>query len=232
VALLYLFNTLPLVISYEQSDYALRTLWIIGFTLLPFFWFGALAFLKKVQTQHPLVKTLTILILAAGATANLYLLYPRVDRVVNHRGYSTGQSDLLAVNFIENQNQHVNTSYVVLANQSVSAAALRQLGFKYEYQTAQGPAYFYSIPTGGPLYEFYLEMVDNTPSREVANRVLEYTGVDRVYLIVNDYWWRDYRIVSEAKRYTDWDTNFDGNLTIMAWQEEDADRAWLPFTTE
>ena len=223
--LVYFFNKLPRVIYYEQSDYVLRTLWIIGFTLLPFFWYGGRVFLDHLRTRRLFVQALVMLALAAGMTTNLYLVYPRVDRVVNHRGYATGQADLATVDFIEFQNPEGN--YVVLANQSVSAAALRQLGFKYDIKTADGSLYFYAIPTGGTLYQQYLRMVDEAPTADVAKEVLAYTGADRVYLVLNDYWWRDYRIAEEAKKHADfWTTISGGATTVFAWEKDPA-RGWL-----
>ena len=224
-ALVYFLNELPRVIYYEQSDYVLRTLWIISFTLLPFFWYGGRAFLDHLRTHRLPAQMLVMLALTAGMTANLYLLYPRVDRVVNHRGYATGQADLATVDFIEFQNPEGN--YVVLANQAVSAAALRELGFKYSIKTADGPLYFYAIPTGGTLYRHYLRMVDEAPTTDVAKEVLAYTGADRVYLVLNDYWWRDYRIAEEAKKSADfWTTISGGATTIFAWEKDPA-RGWL-----
>lgn len=213
----HFFAALPDVISYEQFDYSLRMLWIIGFTLLPFFWYGGLAAIDALTRLHYNYHALVVIALAAGVTANLYLLYPRVDRMVNHRGYSTGSADLFATEFIDFQNP--NGNYVVLANQSVSAAALRQLGFKYEFQTKDGPTYFYPVPTGGPLYKFYLEMIDKGPTSDIATAVLDYTGTERVYFVLNDYWWRDYRIANEAKKHADWWTDISGDaLHIFAWQ--------------
>ncbi|MBI4098730.1 MAG: hypothetical protein HY437_01695 [Candidatus Magasanikbacteria bacterium] len=223
--LIYFFNELPRVIYYEQNDYVLRTLWIIGFTLLPFFWYGGRAFLDHLRTRRLSVQALVILALAAGMTTNLYLLYPRVDRVVNHRGYTTGQADLATVDFIEFQNPEGN--YVVLANQSVSAAALRQLGFKYDIKTSDGSLFFYAIPTGGTLYQYYLRMVDEAPTTDVAKEVLAYTNAERVYLVLNDYWWRDYRIAEEAKKSADfWTTISGGATTVFAWEKDPA-RGWL-----
>lgn len=222
--LAHFFAALPDVISYEQFDYSLRMLWIIGFTLLPFFFYGGLAAINRLQRVHWSIQSMLVMTLATGITANLYLIYPRVDRMVNHRGYSTGTADLIATEFIDFQNP--NGNYVVLANQSVAAAALRQLGFKYEFRTKDGATYFYPVPTGGPLYKFYLKMIDNEPTTDIATTVLEYTGAERVYFVLNDYWWRDYRIANEAKKYADWWTDIAGGAVhIFAWQRN-RDSGW------
>ena len=224
-ALLYLFNNLSLVISYEQSDYALRTLWLVGFTALPFFWFGGLSFIRAVRTHKLPVQFLVLLALSSGIATNMYFLYPRVDRLENARGYSTGITDLAAVEFIEFQNPE--GKYAVLANQSVSAGAMRQLGFKYELKTPDGPAYFYPIPTGGPLYQYFLKMIDEAPTTEVAKEVMDYTGVERVYLVLNNYWWRDYRIADAARKHADWWITLPRDaVTIFGW-EKDKTRGWL-----
>lgn len=232
-ALAHFLTALPDVISYEQFDYSLRMLWMMGFTLLPFFWYGGLAAINRLQRTHWSVQGLLVITLTAGLTANLYLLYPRVDRMVNHRGYSTGAADLIAAEFIDFQNP--NGNYAVLANQSVAAGALRQLGFKYEFRTKDGPVYFYPVPTGGPLYQYYLDMIDKGPTTDIAKAALEYTGAERVYFVLNDYWWRDYRIANEAKKYADWWTDIAGGaIHIFAWQRN-RDMGWLTveqFTKE
>ncbi len=228
-SLLYLFNQQPLVISYEQSDYALRTLWLAGITALPFFWFGGLSFLKHVSENHTkYTHGLLIAAFVGGSIVNAYLLFPRVDKMVNHRGYSTGLSDLTAVEFIEGQNAKANNNYAVLANQSVSAAALSQIGFKREITIKGSPAYFYPIPTGGPLYEYFLQMVDETPSDVIADEVIERADLDRVYLVLNNYWWRDYRLALEAKKTADWWTTIDGGaINIFAWQHASSTQGWI-----
>lgn len=228
-AFLYLFNLQPLVISYEQSDYALRTVWLAAITALPFFWFGGLSFLKLIADRHhKAIQLLTIAALVAATTANAYLLFPRVDKLVNYKGYSTGLSDLTAVEFIENQNSRAGNNYAVLANQSVSAAALTQLGFSRELTIDGRPAYFYPIPTGGKLYGYFLQMVDEGPTKKVADQVIADADLDRVYLVLNNYWWRDYRLVTEAKKTADWWTTIDGGaINIFAWQHASSTQGWI-----
>ena len=58
----------------------------------------------------------------------MYLSYPRFDHYHNSRGFSVGRADINAVRWI---NDHAeNDDYIVLANQQVSAAAIREFGFK------------------------------------------------------------------------------------------------------
>ena len=56
---------------------------------------------------------------------------------------------------LSSTNAHGVSPYIVLANQSVSAAALLRFGFHTYY----GAQFYYAIPTGAPLYQSYLDMV-------------------------------------------------------------------------
>jgi hypothetical protein len=59
--------------------------------------------------------------------------------------------------------------------------------------------YFYPVPTGGPLYQYYLDMVYKNPDRELAVKAMDLVGVKKAYLIVNKYWYQSGRIINEAK---------------------------------
>ena len=90
----------------------------------------------------------------AIGTALSYNALPRHDALVTGRGWSTGAADQEAVKLIEYDAD--GKPYTVLANQSVSAAAVDLLGFKRYSTTNDGDVFFYPIPTGGPLYETFL----------------------------------------------------------------------------
>ncbi len=97
------------------------------------------------------------------------------------------------------EKQKTNKNYVVLANQQVSAAALKVFGFNNYYDSALGPIYFYPIPTGGPLYQYYLQMVYNQPERETTYQAMDLTGTNELYLVINKYWYESDKIIKAAK---------------------------------
>ncbi len=68
--------------------------------------------------------------------SNIYLQFPHSDRFVNFKGYLTSQDDLATVQQIE---ERASKPYLVLANQSVGAAALDQFGFSQYVKTRINP---------------------------------------------------------------------------------------------
>ncbi len=184
------------LINYEQNNFSERLLVIILIFFLPIILFGVQKFIDLILTQNRLTKIIWLCLGLTLLTSSLYISYPRFDRYFNSRGYSTSINDLKAVNEIAANSK---TSYIVLANQQVSAAALIELGFNNYYQTSQGPIYFYPIPTGGTLYQFYLDMVYKNPSRETMASARALAGVNESYLIVNKYWFQSDRVINAAK---------------------------------
>jgi hypothetical protein len=76
----------------------------------------------------------------------------------------------------------------------VGAAAIKEFGFKRYY----GPWFYYSVQTGGLLYDYYLKMIDD-PDKKMMSSLISEIGADGLYLVINDYWWAFDRIVDEMK---------------------------------
>lgn len=189
------------LIDYERGNYADR-LHVLGVICLIPATLPALERLFLRATHAPIFTRILLVILFAGITTGLaYDAFPRHDALVTGRGWSTSRQDLEAVQIIERDAN--NEPYTVLANQSVSAAAVALLGFK----RYADDVFFYPIPTGGPLYELYLRMTYNEPSRDTARDAGRLGDTDLVYVVVNKYWWRAEQ-VSESLRaiaQKDWD---------------------------
>ncbi|MBI4090625.1 MAG: hypothetical protein HY422_01225 [Candidatus Komeilibacteria bacterium] len=125
----------------------------------------------------------TLLTMAALVTISWYLLYPRFDTQSQYKGYSPSRYDYTATQWIHEDAR--DTPYVVLANQTVSAVALKQYGF---FQYHNGVLY-YPLPTNGRLYPEFLSMTANPENAlQTVKNVRDMTGVQLVYLIVNAYW--------------------------------------------
>jgi hypothetical protein len=189
------------LIDYERDNFSARLIELTAYSLLPFAALALLDFLKKIRQAPVPIALAFILILAGLRTAGLYLTYPRFDSYAYDRGYSTSLHDLATVKEIE---ADANQPYVVLANQAVSAAALQELSFNKYYLRQDQPTgeqiFFYPIPTGGSLYQHYLDMVYKEPSRATALAAMNSVGVDRLYLVVNDYWFDSKNIASQAEQ--------------------------------
>jgi len=179
------------LIDYERSDYALRLIITALLFSLPLILnaLRELAVLVEKQNRRGLISWL--IIITCAATASLYLSYPRFDHYYNSHGYASSKADHEAVKWIEAEAN--NEAYVVLANQQVSAAALREFGFKTYYHDT---IFYYPIPTSGQLYQSYLAMMEE-PNLKIIDEVKNLTGTNKVYLVLNSYWWDYKKLASE-----------------------------------
>jgi len=204
------------LIHYEQASYASRLLIIIVIFSLPLISLALNYLIKKIKGQTLVSRLIWFGLGLAFLMISLYVSYPRFDRYFNSHGYSTSQADCRAVKAVA---ETASQPYIALANQQVSAAALKEQGFDHYYQTDQGLVYFYPIPTGGPLYQYYLDMAYKKPSRETMNEALDLAGVDEGYLIINRYWYQSGRIINAAKLTADsWQMIDNGAIYIFKYQ--------------
>lgn len=184
------------VINYEQSDYIKRILILVIIFSLPFILLALESLVSKIITKNCFSKLMWLIFFIILILISLYTSHPRLDNYYNSRGFSISDNDLKAVQSIED---YAQTEYVVLANQQVSAAALKIFGFDHYLKINNEEIYFYPIPTGGKLYEYYLLAVYDAPSTENIKQALDFTGVDELYLVINKYWHNSATIINEAK---------------------------------
>jgi len=188
------FNNL---IIYEQNDFKQRIIKIALFFLLPFLFLAFYHFIEKLLKEKKAIQYIFFIFLGIIISFSLYSSYPRLDPYYNSHGYSVGKSDLEASKWINNNEKEYN--YIVLANQEVSAAALKQFGFKKYFKNN---IFYYPIPTGGKLYEHYLAMLKN-PNKKTAQKAANLAGVKNVYFVLNKYWWASDKIKKEAELEAD-----------------------------
>jgi len=184
------------LISYEQDNFTARLLVILVILSLPFIIEAGLTLASKILKSNPGERLIWTVLFVSILSASFYSAYPRRDNYFNSRGYATSQADWEAVNSIAKKSRN---DYLVLANQQTSAAALQALGFDHYYQTASGPLYFYPIPTSGPLYQYYLEMVYKNPERDTMLRAMDLVGVNEAYFVIDKYWKDSQKIIELAK---------------------------------
>ncbi len=171
------------LIDYERGNYADRLIIIAELCLLPAALPGLTHLLERAREKQPTLGLLLLLGFLALAGAQSYNALPRHDALVTGRGWSVGQADIEAVNLIDRDAS--GADYTVLANQSVAAAAVSQFGFK----RYAGDVFFYPIPTGGPLYNLFLNMTYKEPSTETIAQAGKLGKSKLVYVVLNDYWW-------------------------------------------
>ncbi|MBI4121900.1 MAG: hypothetical protein HY461_01065 [Parcubacteria group bacterium] len=216
--ILSVFIHVPNVIAYEVQQYPLRLLSLAFWSLLPFLIIGLLWLYRAVRRTNAAAFWIVLLGLTWLIVGNVYISYPRHNRYEIGRQYSTSAHDREAVQKIAAQN---SGSYVVLANQSVSAAAIAAQGFKTYFPDPQGgaPIFYYPVPTSSPLYRIYLDMVYDRPSREHAEQAQTLTGASTVYFILNDYWDNAANLKALAKMEADeWTDIGGGRVTVFTYR--------------
>ncbi len=180
--ILYFFINFPFLIASERGDFAYRLFVLATFFLIPLAIFFISLFLYSfIPQKRKLLFIILIMLIAGGVTSSLYFSYPRQDVYYYERGFNTSQYDFDAIRYLE---ENTREPYVVLANQQVGAGALITYGFRYfDHQY-----FFYSIPTGGELYQIYWRIVYENAGREEIKKASELTGAKIVYVYFPDYW--------------------------------------------
>lgn len=188
------------VIAYEQNAYSQRLLIISFLFMLPSILLVLNLAVQKILKQNQVIKIIFLIMASIVLSASLYISYPRLDRYYNSRGYSTSSYDIAAVKAIEQK--MTDQRYAVLANQQVSAAALKEFGFEKKVGE-NSEIYFYPIPTGGKLYEYYLRAVYGAPTKNLMEEAMNFSGTDNVFLVINKYWNRSAELINQAKLEAD-----------------------------
>lgn len=171
------------LIDYERGNYAER-LYLLGTFCLVVAALPAFGWIiRRARERSSFFSFALIAACGTIAAAQTYTALPRNDALVTGHGWSVGASDMEAVKTIDRDAG--KEPYTVLANQSVSAAAVSQFGFN----RYSGDVFYYPIPTGGALYETFLRMTYQEPSRDTARDAAKLGGSNLVYVVLNDYWW-------------------------------------------
>ena len=202
------------LIAYEQNDFAQRLIILVVILSFPAMLLALGALMEKILVQNKFYKLSWLIILTALISASLYFSYPRQDHYYNSKAYAVSESDQVAVNWIEDQTKN---PYIVLSNQQTGAMALRSFGFDRYYQNL----YFYPIPTSGPLYQYFLNMVYVQANRETMNRAMDLAQVDEAYFVLPKYWWAFNKILAEAKLSADsWQKIGAGQIYIFKYTRD------------
>jgi hypothetical protein len=171
------------LVSGEKNIYPQRLLELAIYCITPLVFFGAYGLWHKLTEQTRSHEVIAIVLLVTLTTSNLYLNFPRVDRLSENHGYSTSQTDLDTVKFIDKLASE--QKYIVLASQPVSAAAINSFSFAHYYNDY----FYYPVPTGGRMYQLYEDLAfSRVKPSEVINTARYLTGVQDVYFVLNRYW--------------------------------------------
>ncbi len=176
--------TFTFLITYERQDYILRLFFIGQLLLLPAALSGYVRVWKHLKQQPALPFFAFILFTIAWQGARIYRAFPYHDATHIEHGWNTSQAALEAVRWIEHDSE--NQPYTVLADQSVSAGAVAELGFK----RYANDVFFYPLPTGGKLYQVFLRAATTQAKKEDIEEAARLGKSALVYLILSDYWWQ------------------------------------------
>lgn len=182
------------LINYERQDYAQRLLLVGQLFLLPAALQGLVVAWDKVRQLSIFGFCAFLLGLAAWQGARIYHAFPYHDATHIEHGWNVSAADKEAVRWIERDSR--GKPYTVLANQSVSAAAVAELGFK----RYAGEVFFYPIPTGGPLYQTFLRVASTEGSLEDIQTAAQLGESERVYVVLNNYWWQFEEVSQRLKK--------------------------------
>ena len=170
------------LIDYERGNYADRLVTLAALILFPAAAPAFAGISRRLRDESPGLGALLIAAVGTLGAGQAYASLPRHDALTVGRGWSVGQADIAAVRLVDADAG--GRPYAVLANQSTSAAAVREFGFKRYVDDV----FYYPIPTGGPLYEQFLQLVYREPSMEPIQEAARLTSSERVYVIIDDYW--------------------------------------------
>src|SRR3989344_7225998 len=207
----YIMAAVVLFISYAISNYGLlfgsirdfdrpgfvsRISTLAFYTLMPLYLIGVYVVVKKFWHKDAFTKLCFVLVSAGALTVSLYLSFPRVNQSEPAKFYSVSDSDFEAVKAIE---QIAHPEHVVLANQMVGVAAIKQFGFK-KYINDE---FFYSMPSGSTqqLYAAFRSMTYNGATRQTMETVLDGFNVQEAYFVLNRYW-RNFETIRDQARLT------------------------------
>lgn len=197
--------TFSFLISYERGNYTDR-LGVVSalFLALPIsLWISQR--ISELRTRSGFLWTSVCLSLVAAWTVHVYDALPRHDAAQASSGWSVGTADVDAVRWIHDQAG--TRPYAVLANQSVSAAALERYGFaRYE-----GDVFYYPLPTGGPLYQQFLEAASVKATTSTIEKAAALTKSEVVYVVINNYWWDAERVRAHLASFADRSLSFMGD---------------------
>lgn len=217
----------PDVHALEQGDYPLRLLksgllFILPFGMAGLYYVGT-NLLNKIYTNSGLRRlTLLFFIISAGAiTISFYLSYPQWNPKVKFPGYNVSSADIAAVRWIQNDAAPTGEDYIVLSNPITAAAALKEFSFAKYFKTNQDEVFYYSIPSGGVMYNFYTDMWTNGQKRSTMENAMDLARVKRSYFVLPNYWTRFNTIVAGAKKTADkWEEIDGGKIMVFVYEKK------------
>lgn len=191
------FLNFEFVTEKSKVDYLLRLSELACYFALPivvYLFYEAANYAR----QSLIVKAFIVITLIMLTGACLYFTYPVKDNYANTHSFNVSQADIDTVHFIQD---NARDNYIVLGNQMLAAAAIREFGFAHYYNNN----FYYSIPEAGAnkIYPYFQKMALGKPLRVHAEDAMKTAGVNQTYFVVPEYWSGRKKLIEEAKKTAD-----------------------------
>ncbi len=215
--------TFGFLISYERSNYTERLGILSALCLAPLAAAWISGRLQAISQRSGWLFGVILLAFGAAWPLRVYDSLPRHDAARASSGWSVGRADLEAIHWMHERAQ--GAPYAVLANQSVSAAALETYGFaRYA-----NDVFYYPIPTGGPLYQLFLRTASTEGTASDLKKAAELTASRQLFVVINDYWWNADMVRERLGTQADHQISFgDGAVWVYQFGEETLNRLNAP----
>jgi hypothetical protein len=201
------------VISYDQRLYGARLLDLALILMIPFFILALRELFAKIRKQSG-KQFFAAIFFSALLLASWFFTYPTRDNISLYTGQNVRKADIGVVHAIDAKNNN-KQDYIVLTNQTIGVTALREFGFDNYLDTPAGQQYFYSIPTGGPLYQYFRKMVYQEPKKQWMEEAMRFAGVKKAYFVHTNYWAPAAEIRDAAKLEADnWWELYGGRVWV------------------
>lgn len=190
-----IFLNFNLQITYQKDDYSNRILFMIAIGALPIFLTAVYYWFREIFRSNGFWnKTWLVILTSIIIGISTYFTYPIYDQHGNSKSFNITATDIKTVQTIKNDAG--DQPYIVLANQMVGAASIKNYGFAHYYNDN----FYYSMPLGtASIYDQYLNMIEKNASREEALMAMDKAGVDRLYFVVNNYWHTAKQAIAQAE---------------------------------
>ena len=195
-----LFISFNIQINYEKNIYINRIIFIIYIVSLPillstfYFWFNKIIKYKNKYKEKIFITIISIIIISTS----IYFSYPIYNKYKNSKSFNVTSTDIETVKLIEKYSN--NEPYIVLANQMIGAAAIKEFGFKNYYNNN----FYYSMPLGiDNIYQNYLNMIETNATKKEALDAMNKAQVNKLYLVINNYWHSAKKAIKQALKSSD-----------------------------
>ncbi|MFH0857125.1 MAG: hypothetical protein V1848_00040 [Candidatus Magasanikbacteria bacterium] len=196
--LLRSFIQFPNLAEEEQNNYPMRLVIASILFMLPW----AIYCITQLKYNLKNYQKYIVMAMCSGILmTTLYFAYPQRNPKIFYPGFNITKYDFEAVRWIHaKEKENTETDYVVLANTLVSATAMTEYGFQKYYVINGQEQFYYSTPSGSPLYTEYLNMVYDRANTDHIPSVMNMTNTKTVYFVLNKYWRNYDKVAEEAKK--------------------------------